>query len=189
VNFCSITTAIDSDDQTALRMLPLPVAVGKPSETLLYARVKLIAKLLDAILFPARSRAAHSLSRRNTQHNRKIGDETAGCESVRLPNFRLGQPASVYLVSVGREKKPVHQYNYTIVQRRVNLIVHELRARCHEEKGFGAGSGVLRGVQEQSTNGISQRGASGLAQGENLIAFRFEPVRKKLQLRRLARAF
>lgn len=189
VNSFRCTSSIYLYNQPALTMRALPVATDKASEGALDTRVELVARLLHAVTLAARRSALHSLGCRNLQHDIEIGHKSGRRKSVRGANLFLGQSPAVDLVGVGGKKEPVHEYNYTTIQRRVNLVPDELSAGGHEEEGLGGRRDVLRGVQEQRANRVAERGASRLAQGKNVEAGGPEALSEELQLSRLARAF
>jgi hypothetical protein len=63
-----------------------------------------------------------------------------------------------------------------------------LGSRRHEQKRFGFGENVLRGVEEDSPYGIAERGATGLTKRQDFVAFRTKPFCKQTKLGRLAGA-
>jgi hypothetical protein len=188
VNVGRVAATVDGDYWTTLAMSALPVAAGKFGKRMLDARMEFIAELLDAILFTPCCRSFHSFRRRDAQNNRKIGNPATGSECIRCPNLGFWKSPSVNLIGVRRKEKPVHHYNYTACERRVNLVVDELCPGRHEQQGFRGRSDVLRGVEKQSADGVTKRGAAWLPQRENFDSVSAQRIREEAKLSGLARA-
>jgi hypothetical protein len=188
VHSSGVTASVHEHDRAAFAMRSLPVAAGKAGKCPLYAVVKVIARLLHPVMRTASGRACHPLGGTDFEHHRKIGNEPAGRQRVRGLDLRFRQTTAVDLICVRREEETVHQYNYTPIERRVNLVPDDLCPRRHKKQRFGGRGDVLSGVEQDLANGIAEWSSAGLAEREDVEPARAQPVGKKPELRGFTRA-
>jgi len=95
----------------------------------------------------------------------------------------------VNLVGVGREKEPVHEYNYTTSERRVNLPPNQLGSRRQEEEDLGLVLHAVGGIENERPDGIAEWRTPRFTKRKHFHAGGLQPLGDEAVLGGLAGAF
>src|SRR5256885_2523977 len=114
----------------------LPAGFRKLSKCVSNPLMESVVSAFHSVASTATVSARQAIGRRKIEQQGEIGDESCSRQSVGCPDLRLRQATSEDLIGVRRQKKTIDQHHHSLLQRRHDLTVDELRAGRHEEQRF-----------------------------------------------------
>ncbi len=154
-DFIGSAECIHGDNRPALRMRALPRRLGERIEGSSDAIVETAICFFKPIRRAALVGARESFADWHAQEHCEIWCESCGREFIACAHFARRQSASVNLIRVGAQQKPIEQDVLSRSERRLDHRRNQLRARGHKQRGLCGRSERHIRMQQQFANAIA----------------------------------